>query len=286
MLALVSLSAAVSASIRCRGRQSCFLVMMAAIGATMPLQAGEPLRIAVAANFHATLQQLVEVYTAGSEQAFILSPGSSGSLYAQIRQDAPYALFFSADAERPRRLVAEQRALADSRMTYALGIAVLWSAQPGLIDDAGRVLHSDDFRHLAMADPRHAPYGQAAQQILDSAGVWQPLLAQRRLTRAQSVGQAYSQVATGAAPLGIVALSQVQQADGTIAGSWWIPPAQTYSPVVQQLVILQRAAADPGQLAAARAFHQWLRGDQARAVIEAAGYGLPPIEDRVPHAEP
>lgn len=236
-------------------------------------QGAEPLRIAVAANFQGTLQQLTTRYGDRDGQRFLVSSGASGALYAQIHQAAPFDLFFSADADRPERLVAEGLALADSRFTYAVGVPVLWSIDEDRVDDQGDVLKTGAFRHLTIADPRTAPYGAAAREVMESLGIWEDLNQQRRLVRAQSIGQAYGQVASGAAPLGFVALSQIRAADGTIAGSHWIPPAQSYTPIVQQAVILRRAEQNPQTLAVARAFMDWLASDEARAVIVAAGYG-------------
>lgn len=237
-----------------------------------PVKAAEPLSVAVAANFHGTLEELAARYEAEHGQRLRLSANSSGALYTQIRRGAPFVLFFSADAERPERLVAEGLALADSRFTYAHGVPVLWSARVGVVDAEAEVLREGDFRHLALAEPRNAPYGAVARQVLEALGLWEELAGERRLTRAGSIGQAYSQVASGAAPLGFVALSQVRREDGTIPGSHWFPPAELHEPVRQEAVILSRAEADPRTLEAARAFMAWLRGDEARAVIAAAGY--------------
>ncbi|MHA7880964.1 MAG: molybdate ABC transporter substrate-binding protein [Saccharospirillum sp.] len=238
------------------------------------LQAAEPIRIAVAANFNGTLQKLTALYESQFDQAFIVSAGSSGALFAQIQQAAPFDVFFSADAARPQRLVADGLALDDSRMTYALGVPVLWSPDPDQVDDQGRVLLTGEFRHLSLAEPRNAPYGVAAQEVLTALGVWESLADERRLVRAQSIGQAYSQVASGAAPMGFVALAQVMGEDGSVPGSFWIPPDDYYSPIVQQAVILTNAGQEPQRLAAARAFMTWMRSDVASALIESAGYGV------------
>lgn len=244
------------------------LLLAILLGVPQPLPAQE-LRVAVATNFLGTLQTLVSRYEQETGTEVRLSAGASGALYAQIANGAPFDVFFSADEARPRRLVDESLAVADSRFTYAVGVPVLWSAEPGVVDETGKVLHDDGFRHLALADPRHAPYGAAAQQIMQEIDVWDRLNRERRLVRAQSIGQAYSQVASGAAELGFVALAQVQGADGEIPGSHWIPPAGMYEPIVQQAVVLVRA-----DQAAAAHFLAWIRSDEASAVIRAAGYGL------------
>lgn len=234
--------------------------------------AAEPLRIAVAANFNGTLQKLTAQYEQQNGQGFLISAGSSGALYAQIQQAAPFHLFFSADAQRPTQLVAEQLAIADSRFTYALGVPVLWSTDKNLIDEQASILKTAAFRHLSIAEPRNAPYGTAAQQIMEKLGVWQQLDHDKKLVRAQSIGQAYSQVASGAAPLGFVALAQIINDDGSITGSYWQAPATMYEPIVQQAVILTRTEQQPEMLVAAQAFMQWLQTAEAIAVIQAAGY--------------
>ncbi len=238
------------------------------------LFAAEPVRIAVAANFNGTLQKLTALYEQQHGQSFVISAGSSGALYAQIQQAAPFDLFFSADALRPELLVAEDLAIAESRFTYAIGVPVLWSTDATLIDASAEVLKKADFRHLSLAEPRNAPYGVAAQQIMEKLGIWQQLDTEKRLVRAQSIGQAHGQIASGAAALGFVALAQVLNADGSVSGSYWIPPADLYDPIIQQAVMLKRAEKNPEISSAARAFMVWLRSADAIAVIQAAGYAI------------
>lgn len=243
-----------------------FLALTLLAASTASFAAAE-LRVAVAANFLGTLQVLAEDYRAQSGVRLLISAGSSGALYAQIVNGAPFDVFLSADSARPAALVEAGLAAPGSRFTYAIGVPVLWSARPGLVDDAGAVLRGAGFRHLALADPRNAPYGAAAQQVLEHLGLWQRLGDERRLVRAQSIGQAYSQVASGAAPLGFVALAQVLAEDGSIAGSHWIPPSDWHAPIVQQAVALRS-----GDQARSAAFLAWLRSPPAAAAIAAAGY--------------
>jgi molybdate transport system substrate-binding protein len=228
------------------------------------------IKVAVAANFNGTLQRLAPLYAEASGHRLLLSPGSSGALTTQILNGAPFDVFLSADSARPARLEAEGLAVPGSQFVYALGVPVLWSASPDLVDSQGAVLRGDGFRHLAIAEPRNAPYGAAAQQILSGLGAWDRLVSAGRIVKGNSIGQTYSQVASGAAALGFVALAQIRTADG-IAGSHWVPPSALYAPIEQAAVALQRAD-DP---AAAQHFLHWLRTDPAaHRVIEAAGYGL------------
>jgi molybdate transport system substrate-binding protein len=235
---------------------------------TMQAQAAE-IRVAVAANFQDTLQRLAALYAEHSGHRLTISAGASGALATQIANGAPFDVFLSADVERPAWLEAEGHAVAGSRFVYAYGVLVLWSARSGVVDADGAVLQRGGFRYLAMADPRVAPYGAAAEQVLRARGVFDALDGADQLVRGKSIGQTWGQVASGAADLGFVALAQVRTESG-IAGSHWMPPRESYTPIGQAAVLLTRAA----EPQAAREFLDWLRGLQARAVIEQAGYRL------------
>lgn len=231
-------------------------------------QAAE-IRVAVAANFQPALQQLAALYAERSGHRLAISAGASGALYTQIVHGAPFDVFLSADTERPMRLEAEGHAIAGTRFVYAYGLLVLWSAKPGLIEANAAVLERGNYRYLAIADPRLAPYGQAAEEVLRARGMFAVLDGAGRIVRGKSIGQTYGQIASGAAELGFVALAQVQTASG-IAGSHWLVPQNLYTPIGQSAVLLKRAA----QPDAARDFLDWLRSPEARAVIEQAGYRL------------
>ncbi|MBA4742396.1 MAG: molybdate ABC transporter substrate-binding protein [Azoarcus sp.] len=243
------------------------LLALALLLSAAALQAAE-IRVAVAANFQNTLQQLAALYAERSGHRLAISAGASGALYTQIVNGAPFDVFLSADTERPARLEAEGHGVDGTRFVYAYGVLVLWSARPGVVDANGAVLERGDYRFLAIADPRLAPYGLAAEQVLRERGVFGALDGAGRLVRGKSIGQTYGQIASGAAELGFVALAQVQASD--IAGSRWLPPPDMYTPIGQSAVLLTRAA----QPDAARDFLAWLRSPEARAVIEQAGYRL------------
>ena len=193
----------------------------------------------------------------------VLSFGSSGAFYTQMAHGAPFEVFLSADADRPKKAEEEGLAVPRSRFTYAVGRLVLYSATPGLVDPKGAVLKTGDFAKLAIADPTAAPYGVAAVQAMTKLGVYAGL--QPRIVRGSSITQAYQFVATGAAELGFVALSQVIAVPG---GSRWIVPARLHAPIDQQAVLLKTGAANP----AAAAFVKFLRGRQALAIIRRYGY--------------
>jgi molybdate transport system substrate-binding protein len=241
------------------------MLMMLSAG---PALASE-LHVAVAANFLGTLQKLAVPYRASSGNVLVISAGSSGQLLTQIQQGAPFDLFFSADAARPRRLESLGLAVPGSRFTYAVGALVLWSPKAGAIGPDAQVLTSGRFQRLSIADPNNAPYGAAAQQVLTALGIWDRVNQQHQLVVGESIAQAWQFVASGNATLGFVALSQVIGPDGRIRGSSWSPPRTLYSPIDQDAVILRRSA----QLPAAQDLVHWLRSSaQASHIIEAAGY--------------
>lgn len=229
-----------------------------------PLQAAE-VTAAVATNFLETLQRIEPLWESATGHDLVISAGSTGSLYAQIANGAPYDVFLSADEERPARAIAEGRAVAESRFVYAVGTLVLYSPDPERV--RGPDVLDGDFRHLAIANPRTAPYGAAARQVLTALGYWERL--QGRIAQAQSVAGAWSAVAAGAADLGFVALSSVQ-AHGS-SGSYWTPPQALYTPLRQSAVLLERARDDP----AARSFLDFLRSEEVLAVIRGSGYTTP-----------
>lgn len=242
-----------------------WIVLLAAwAGAVQAAEVG----VAVAANFARPMAQLAERFTAATGHTARLSVGSTGRLYSQIVAGAPFDLLLAADDDTPARLVAEGHARPEHRLTYAIGQLVLWSAQPGLVDGAGQVLERGGFERLAIANPRLAPYGAAAMEVLRARGLAERLAP--RLVTGDSIAQAYQFVATGNAALGFVALAQVS-APGTVAtGSMWRVPPALHAPIRQDAVLLRRGADNP----AAVALLTFLRSAEARALIAAWGYGV------------
>jgi molybdate transport system substrate-binding protein len=153
-----------------------------------------------------------------------------------------------------------------SRFTYAFGQLVLWSPQPDLVDSGGDVLRGNRYRHLAIANPKLAPYGAAAQQVLSSLGLWDET--RSRLVFGENVGQTLQLVVSGSTELGFVACAQVISLGAKHRGSWWQPPQSTYTPLQQQVVLLSEQPA-------ARAFWKFVQSDQARKMIQQAGYDIP-----------
>ncbi len=244
-------------------------------GAPAPgLAAGGEVKVAVAANFTVPLEEIGRAFESATGNHLAVSTGSTGKLAAQIQNGAPFEVLLAADAERPAVLEKDGSAVAGSRFTYARGRLALWSRDPGLVDAGGKVLATGSFRHLAIANPRLAPYGAAAQEVLAGLGLWERLTP--RLVQGEDIGQTYQFVASGAAELGFVALSQVRAGaeggpGGKAQGSLWVVPEASYRPIDQQAVLLAKGKDNP----AARAFLDFLKGPAARAVLERFGYGLP-----------
>ena len=241
------------------------LAVVSALVAGAAPTAAATVRVAVAANFQPALAELAPLFAAATGHQVVTSAGSSGKLAAQVEQGAPFDVLLSADAERPRQLVERGHAVRASRFTYARGRLVLWSARPGL-RLGPETLREGDFRHLAVPNHETAPYGAAALEVLHRLDVYRKV--SRRLVRGESVGQAFAFVDSGAAELGLVALSQVA---GRRDGSRWLVPARMHSPFEQQAVLLT-AATEPD---AARALLRWLAGAEARSVMSRHGYEPP-----------
>lgn len=224
--------------------------------------------VAVAANFTAPMQKIAAAFEADTGHKAELSFGATGKFYAQITNGAPFQVLLSADDTTPAKLEREGKAVAHSRFTYAIGTLVLWSAQPGYVDAQGNVLKTGDLKHLAIANPKLAPYGLAAVQVMDKLGVTARL--QPRWVQGENIAQTFQFVSTGNAPLGFVALSQVM-VDGKISqGSAWQVPAQLHDPIRQDAALL-----NPGKDSqAAAALLSYLRGDKARAIIQSYGYSF------------
>lgn len=238
------------------------IAVLIVLFAASPAAAAET-RVAVAANFAEPAKAIAARFKARTGHDATLSFGSSGQFYAQIANGAPYEVFLSADRERPEKAEAEGLGVAGSRFTYAIGRLVLYSKTPGLVDGRGAVLSQGRFQKLAIADPRTAPYGVAAVETMKKRRVYQAL--QSRLVQGTSITQAYQFVETGAAEVGFVAASQLI---GVKGGSRWLVPASDHTPIDQQAVLLKTGA----NSAAAQAFIRFLKGPEARAIIQRYGY--------------
>ena len=229
--------------------------------------AGE-VQVAVAANFAGPMARIGEAFTAATGHTLKLSTGATGKFYTQIISGAPFEVLLAADDETPKKLVAEGHALAGTNFSYALGKLVLWSAQPGFVDDQGAVLGADKVKHVAIANPKVAPYGAAGQEVIQARGLTQALAP--KLVTGESIAQAYQFVATGNAEIGFVALSQVVVPGKPVAGSYWLVPSNLYGQIRQDAVLLKAGEKNP----AAKALLDYLKSEPAKALIREHGYGL------------
>ncbi len=225
----------------------------------LTLRADE-LHLAVATNFSAPARLLATAFERHSGYRTVISTGSTGKLYAQIVNGAPYDIFLAADSRRPALLEAGGRTVPGSRRTYAFGRLALWSRESGYVPATGMPAAAS-YGRLAIANPELAPYGDAAREVLQNLGLWEQLEA--KIVRGESIGQTYQFIASGNARLGFIAQSQLPQQQG----SAWLVPEQMHTPIQQQLVMLKESTA-------ARAFLDYLQQADARRLIRQSGYNL------------
>ena len=229
----------------------------------------EEVKVAVAANFTGPIQVLSPLFERDTGHKLRAAFGATGKFYAQITNGAPFEILLSADDETPARLIREGHAIPGSAFTYAIGKLVLWSPDPKLVDAKGEILKKSGFRHLALANPKTAPYGAAAVQVMGKLSVLDSL--KPLFVQGENIAQTHQFVSTGNAELGFVAYSQVIKNGQIGSGSGWLVPASLYDPIRQDAVILARGKDNP----AATALMNYLKGDKARTVIRSFGYDLP-----------
>jgi molybdate transport system substrate-binding protein len=242
--------------------------LAAAAGLVVSLSAGDAAagqtNVAVAANFTDAVKEIAAAFKKRTGHEAVLSFGSTGQLYTQITQDAPFQIFLAADAARPRKAVDEGLGVADSRFTYAIGKLVLWSKTPGLVKGE-ETLRKGAFTKLSIANPTAAPYGEAAIETLQALKLYDGL--KPKIVQGNNISQTFQFIDTGNAELGFIALSQIADND---SGSRWMVPQTLYTPIRQDAVLLKKGAGNE----AATAFISFLKGPEARTIIEKYGYGF------------
>lgn len=226
----------------------------------------EEIRVAVASNFTHALARLAQQFEAETGNKVTLIVGSTGQHYAQIQNGAPFDAFFAADTARPERLDAQGKALPGSRFTYAVGKLVLWHPQGHTLDNPVDFLKQGEFRYLAVANPKLAPYGKAAQEVLQAHDLWGDL--QTKMVRGENIGQAYQFVKSSNAEIGFVAYSQLRLRENKLQGAFWDIPQHLYTPIRQQAVLLKEK---PAMLA----FWDYVKSPDAQQLIREAGYEIP-----------
>ena len=241
------------------------LLALAAVAGT--LHAAEA-QIAVAANFADPIKAIASVLQKTTGHTLKISVGATGGLYAQIRNGAPFDVMFAADTKTPAQLETDGLAQAGSRFTYATGKLVLWSADPTKVDAQGVVLKGEGFRKLALANPKTAPYGAAAVEVINKLGLTAALTP--KLVQGESIGQTYNFVHTGNAEIGFVAMSQVLEGGRLKGGSMWVVPQNLYAPIRQDAVLLKRGANNE----AAVALMKLLQSPNIQSLIRCYGYDI------------
>jgi molybdate transport system substrate-binding protein len=247
--------------------QARIAALFAALAFSSHALAGQ-VQVAVAANFTAPLQAIAAEFEKDTGHSVLASFGASGQLYAQIQHGAPFEVFLSADESTPAKLDSAGLGVSGSRFTYAVGSLVLWSATPGYLDGSDARLKANQYKHLALANPKAAPYGLAASEVLEKLGL--SAAVKDKLVEGQNITQAHQFIATGNAELGFVALSQVYQDGQLSSGSAWIVPSELHTPIKQDGLILKKGEHNP----AAAAFTAYLKGAKAAALITSYGYQL------------
>jgi molybdate transport system substrate-binding protein len=224
--------------------------------------------VAVASNFTKPMNEIATAFEKSTGHSASLSFGSSGKFVSQFENGGPFEVFLSADDKSPIKLEQSGLAVANSRFTYALGKLVLWSATPGLVDDQGQILSKGGFKHIALADPKLAPYGAAAVEVLKNQKLFDKL--QPLFVQGENIAQTHQFISTGNAELGFVAFSQVIDNGKIATGSGWEIPADLYKPIRQDAILMKTGAENP----AAPALLQFLKSPEALAIIRKYGYDL------------
>ncbi|WP_130908201.1 molybdate ABC transporter substrate-binding protein [Pseudomonas sp. Sample_16] len=243
---------------------ACLATLLAAFTAGIA-QANE-VQVAVAANFSAPIQAIAADFEKDTGHTLVTSFGATGQFYTQIKNGAPFEVFLSADDTTPEKLEKEGDTVKGSRFTYAIGTLALWSVKDGYVDAQGDVLKNNAYQHLSIANPKAAPYGLAATQVLAKQGLTDKV--KDKIVEGQNITQAFQFVSTGNAELGFVALSQIYKDGKVTHGSAWIVPAELHDPIKQDAVILNKGKDNP----AAKALVDYLKGPKAAAVIKSYGY--------------
>jgi len=222
--------------------------------------------VAVAANFTAPMKIIAQDFERDTGHKATLVVGATGQFYAQMKNGAPFEVFLAADDETPARIENEGLGVAGTRFTYATGRLVLWSRKDGLVDDRGDILKGGSFDRIAIANPRLAPYGAAAMEVVERMGLRSTITP--KLVEGSHISQTFQFVSSGNATIGFVALSQVFEAGRIREGSGWIVPSNLHQPIRQDAVLLTKGKGNP----AAHALMRYLRSDNAKAVIRSFGY--------------
>jgi molybdate transport system substrate-binding protein len=222
----------------------------------------------VAANFAEPVKAIAAVLQKTTGHTLKVTLGSTGKLYAQIKNGAPFDMLLAADTATPAKLEREGLGQPGSRFTYATGKLVLWSADAKRVDAKGDILKSANLGKVAYAAPKVAPYGAAAVEAMDKLGLTAALTP--KLVQGESIGQTFNFVYTANADVGFVAMSQVLVGGKLKSGSMWVVPQTLYSPIRQDAVVLQKSAHND----AAQALMKLLKSPNIKDLIRSYGYDI------------
>ncbi|MGA3092544.1 MAG: molybdate ABC transporter substrate-binding protein [Terriglobales bacterium] len=243
------------------------LLLLAASFAT-----AQQLTIAAAADMSAALPQLADTYTKKTGQPVKLSFGASGNLTNQIRNGAPFDVFFSADEQYPEQLIAEDLAQKETLYRYAVGRVVLWVPNDSVLDltrQGINALLDPSVKKISIANPATAPYGRAAEAALRHFKIYDRISA--RLVVGENIAQAAQFVESGNAQVGLIALSHALAPAMKDKGRYWVVPLDAYPTLNQAAVVLSKSK----QQEASRRFLDFLRSPEASALLTGYGFSLP-----------
>jgi molybdate transport system substrate-binding protein len=229
----------------------------------------ETITVAAAADLKFAMDEIVATFKRAqlADEVDVIY-GSSGKFHAQIRQGAPYDLYFSADIAYPREL-ANAGFAASEVIPYAFGRIVLWSAALDASTMTLESLAAPDVSRIAIANPRHAPYGKRAEEALRASGLWEAV--EPKLVYGENIAHAAQFVQTGNAQVGIIALALALSPELSRRGGYWLVPDALHAPLKQGFMITKRA----GNSALARRFAAYVGSKPARVVMAKYGFVLP-----------
>jgi molybdate transport system substrate-binding protein len=229
----------------------------------------DELRVAVASNFLLPIKELSSEFEKNSANKIVVISGSTGKLYAQIKQGAPFDILLAADSLRPELLEKEGIGISGSRFTYAVGRLALWSAYTKFfLRNDLKIFNQKNFRYIAIANPKTAPYGKAAKQVLKKKGFWDQL--QAKLVRGENISQTFQFLVTGNADIGFIALSQLRKNQKELKGYSWTIPSEWHDPIRQQAILLKRAKNNKTALE----FLNFIKSNRVQKIIESYGYSI------------
>lgn len=231
------------------------------------VQANE-VKVAVASNFYKPMLQLAKQFTDETGNKVVVSAGATGALYAQIKNGAPFDLFLAADQRRPKALEDDNQAVKDTRFTYARGQLAFWSKKSGYTTELDFINAINKVEHIAIANPKNAPYGAAAMDVMNKLGVYKQ--AQPKIVEGHNIGQTYQYVSSETVACGFVALSQVYLNGKITDGSAWLVPANLHRALKQDAILLRFGEKNES----AKSLMHFLQSESARQIIRAFGYQI------------